>query len=385
MTLQIARAQVLKKIEIRRVHNFVEAAELRDAWNQIVFEQDQSAVPSVFQTYEWNSCWWQEFGSPHELLLLAAFDQGGLVGVAPWMVVQERSPFPRKVVRFIGSLNFASDYSALIMSPGREDVLHAMASWLEARPEIWDELDLFNMMENSPEWAVFQARWGRGWIQPDLSYRCDAPTRFLGDPTQDQDLVSRKSLKRHFNGFNKQGCLTVQHLIDPKEILPLLDQFFEQHIERRSMTEHPSQFLEPVQRHFYRSITQELGSRGWVRFCKIEFNGAPIAFHFGFEMGKKFYWYKPSFAVQYTQKSPGEVLLKVLFEDAIERKLSEFDFTAGNEAFKYRFSNHIRKLYRLRIFRTLPAYTAFRARREAGAWMRWLRRKSVPYQWFTNP
>jgi CelD/BcsL family acetyltransferase involved in cellulose biosynthesis len=70
----------------------------------------------------------------------------------------------------------------------------------------------------------------------------------------------------------------------------------------------------------------------------------PIAYHFGFELDGVLTWYKPSFDPELQQRSPGEVLIKLLLDDALARDLDEFDFTVGSEAFKFRFANLIRQV-----------------------------------------
>ena len=97
----------------------------------------------------------------------------------------------------------------------------------------------------------------------------------------------------------------------------------------------------------------------------VLFNGAPLAFHFGFEYRRRFIWYKPAFDVRFAARSPGEVLLKFLLDDAIGKGLEEFDFTVGSEAFKYRFSNLSRSNDRIIVFRSASDYWIHRGRRGA--------------------
>jgi len=132
--------------------------------------------------------------------------------------------------------------------------------------------------------------------------------------------------------------------------------FFEQHRSRWARTASPSQFFDPAQRDFYRELVREIHPRGWLRFDVVLFNGAPLAFHFGFEYLRRFIWYKPTFDVRFASRSPGEVLIKFLLEDAIERKVEEFDFTIGSEPFKYRFANRIRSINRMIAFSSVGDY-----------------------------
>jgi len=99
----------------------------------------------------------------------------------------------------------------------------------------------------------------------------------------------------------------------------------------------------------------------------VEFNGLPIAFHFGFDYSGSIIWYKPSFDVQYAEHSPGLLLTRKIIEDGLARSRRELDFTIGDEAFKGRFANLSRFNIALSVYHNLPS--AWRAQ----GW-RWLRR-----------
>jgi CelD/BcsL family acetyltransferase involved in cellulose biosynthesis len=294
------------------------------------------------------------------LLLLAAFEHGKLIGVAPFMITRKWVPVPSLVIRFIGGPGFSSDFCALIFAPGREDVSKSIGRWVAEHPRLWNEVDLVNVLEGSPGLATLMLELGKDF-KPTLRFLYDAPTIRLSGTEADREVVNKKSLKRHFNWFKNQGTLAFEHVNDADRIKAHLDTFFEQHISRRAISEAPSLFLDPQQKVFYRKLVDELLPLGWLRFFTVTLDGKPIAYHFGFEFLSRYYWYKPTFDIQYVKKSHGEVLLKALIEDSIARKLKEFDFTAGSEGFKYRFANHTRKLYRLHAFRSLPQYTAFQA------------------------
>ena len=115
-------------------------------------------------------------------------------------------------------------------------------------------------------------------------------------------------------------------------------------------------FIDPAQQLFYRDLIKDTLRHGWLRFDVVLFDGAPLAFHFGFEYQRRFIWYKPAFDVQFAARSPGEVLLKFLLDDAIEKGLEEFDFTVGSEPFKYRFANRTRSNDRIIVFRSAVDY-----------------------------
>ena len=101
---------------------------------------------------------------------------------------------------------------------------------------------------------------------------------------------------------------------------------------------------------FYRGLVEGLDPRSDLRFAVLQAGDIPLAYHLGFEVAGKFIWYKPTFDINYWDWSPGEVLIGRLLEYASGRAVAEFDFTLGDESFKYRFANVVRRLYTLKLY-----------------------------------
>ena len=133
----------------------------------------------------------------------------------------------------------------------------------------------------------------------------------------------------------------MNHYRDAEQILPQLDEFFEQHMSRRAATGHPSLFSDPLQRDYYRRVTRAIGPTGWLRFTRVAWNGRPIAFHYGLSYRGGFLFGIPTFAIDLARYSPGEVLLRHLLLLAIEEGAKTFDFGPGDEPYKYRFATHV--------------------------------------------
>jgi CelD/BcsL family acetyltransferase involved in cellulose biosynthesis len=312
------------------------------AWSALV---DRSDAVTVFQTYEWHEAWWATFGGDYRLCVLLAWDGDELRGIAP-LALSRRG----KVLQFIGAGDEASDYCNFIIHPDDPGVNAQLVGTLMGQEEAGRKIDLRNIPSASRARTELERAFAihRRYVASRVSI--DAPTRLLGDAAEDREALNKSSLKRHFNQMNRSGKLAFRQLDAPEEIAGLMDAFFAQHIARRAMTGKSSQFLDPRQQQLYRELVRCLAPRGWLKLGVVLFNDEPVAFHFGFEFKRRFVWYKPSFDPRYARQSPGEVLLRFLLHDAIERKLAEFDFTVGNEAFKYRFANHIRTNHHIEVF-----------------------------------
>ena len=162
------------------------------------------------------------------------------------------------------------------------------------------------------------------------------------DPTAGQAAVSKKSLVRHENGLRRTGELTVRTDLRGDQAAEAVEVLFDQHIARWSGTPHPSLFLDPAQKAFYRRLVAE--NADWLRVARIDWNGAPVAVHLGFHHRGRYLWYKPSFDIALARRSPGEVLLRQLIGAAMAEGAALFDFGIGDEAFKMRFATEVRQV-----------------------------------------
>jgi CelD/BcsL family acetyltransferase involved in cellulose biosynthesis len=364
---RVAHSADFAMIRIQEIRDWSSLEPHAQAWNELVRESDTA---TIFQCFEWHQAWWRVFRGEYELRALLAWSADRLVGVAPWVLNRESS-----TLQFLGSGDEASDYCDLLVDARHPQAVDEFARWLLDHSSEWLRLDLRNLPGHSQHRARREARLPAcsRWLYTEVS--ADAPTRLLGNPGADAELLGKASLKRHVNHFRKSGRLEFAQLSTEQEILPWLDAFFRQHVERRALAGKTSQFLDSRQRQLYRELARTLGPTGWLRFAVVRFNDAPIAFHFGFEHKSRFVWYKPTFSAEHAKRSPGEVLLKLLFEYAVSAKLQEFDFTVGNEAFKYRFANHVRRNHRLRLFSNPLEYWLLRTKKAA---KQLLRRSEAP-------
>ncbi len=344
-------------MQLRRVQQWPATAvarqTLRARWEALLTDAHGA---SIFQTFEWHEAWWESFGAGHELQLLLVSDRDDrLLAIAPMMLLrQRRLGFEQRQLMLIGTCNHASDYADLIVARGNSAARRLLLDAIAA-DRGWSTLELRNLPAGSPTAAILGEC--KGLPAPLLQFAAEAPALRFGDRSADRQAVNKKSLRRHLNGFAREGAVTLQPLDDIEAIEQHLDAFFDQHRQRWADTATPSLFADPDQQAFYRSLARRLAGSGRLRFDAVCWQQRVIAYHFGFECNGVFIWYKPSFDPSLQQRSPGEVLIKLLLDDALVRGLDEFDFTVGSEAFKFRFANVIRQVQRLRVQRR--------------AWQRW--------------
>ena len=314
----------MKDVTINVVDGFDDPRVTAERWARTL---RRGHTDVVFLTWHWQRAWWDAFGRG-KLLLLTAEHEGELVAIAPLFI-------DSGMVFFTGS--GGSDYLDFIGAIDDPTVLDSILQ--TARDAVPDFLGFrfYHVPDAAPTRDLLKSAAGRLALDIFDEGNMAAPVLDFGDskPTQ------KKSLQRHERFFRRTGSLDVLHLDDGEEIHSHLKEFFQQHIDRWKGTDSPSLFEDLHKQNFYERLTEVADKTGWLRFTRLDWNGRPIAFHFGTCYRGQYLWYKPSFAIDLARHSPGEVLLRQLLLAAQAEQASVFDFGLGDERFKFRFANRV--------------------------------------------
>lgn len=300
-------------------------------WTRLLRQGDTNGVNL---TWQWQRSWWGTLGHG-KLMLIVAEREGQIIALAP-LFTDGGMIFnicPEDYLDFVGDISDPVILDAILRT-AREHVDDFCGFRFYFIP------DTSHTGERLQEAAA-----GLGLSCGDEG---SLPSPFIdiaGQPDVALAATRKKSLRRHENYFKREGTLDVQHMNNAEAILPHLDIFFEQHRARRGVTEHPSLFQDPKQCEYYRRLTRDISPTGWLRFTRIDWNGRPIAFHYGLSYQGRYLYGIPSFAIELSQHSPGEVLLRQLLLAAIDEGATAFDFGIGGEAYKYRFATHFKHLH----------------------------------------
>jgi CelD/BcsL family acetyltransferase involved in cellulose biosynthesis len=322
------------------VTDFFRLQSLAPAWERL----NKESCGGAFQSWGWASAFWETHGHALKLCAPVIFAGDTVVGIVPLAI-------RNGAARLLGEPY--ADYNGPLCLPEHAvDVLRTSFIALLNAPFPWTECIFNNLPENSP---VLQLLMRPAWrlqehFQTVFQYSCPA-VRNDGNGIFER-LARKESLRRRENRLRRQGNLTFRHIDNRQEIQARLDEFFAQHATRQALNGVRSQFLDAAPQAMIRALVAELDPVRELRFGALELNGRAIAYHFGFQHADKFFFYAPSFDVNHWDDSPGDVLLRHLFQYAQTEKLSEFDFTIGDEAYKDRYANHVGKTWSVYFYRS---------------------------------
>jgi hypothetical protein len=95
----------------------------------------------------------------------------------------------------------------------------------------------------------------------------------------------------------------------------------------------------------------------------LEIDGRPVAWNYGFRFGGSWFWYLPTFQMEYEHVSPGSCLLRLMVEEgARDASLQWLDLGLGDEPYKERFANNTRETRYVHLSRGFQRHVASLAR-----------------------
>lgn len=144
----------------------------------------------------------------------------------------------------------------------------------------------------------------------------------------------QRNLRRYGHRLRAKGarCDTVTRSDD---VAPVLDTLFALHARRWQAREQPGIFAEDDVRRFHRASAPKLFDRGLLRLHVLASGAATVGVQYVLVQGSTAYSYIAGFDPDWTELSPGTLLMAYAIERAIDEGCSVFDLLRGAEAYKY--------------------------------------------------
>ena len=297
---------------------------------------DRSPNDILFLTPTYQRTWWKHLGKD-ELLVLAAYADGSLVGVVPLFAVDEDG---RRVLHIVGCVE-VSDYLDLVAAEGREEeVLAAFLDFLsssESPP--WDALDLCNIHEGSPTLDLLpELARGRGWrVQTEVQEVCpvvDLPDSW-GDYLDALDGKDRRELRRKLRKAEAYDELNWYFVRPDDDLAQAAEDFLA--LMGKSLPE-KDEFLTPQMEDFFYDLIRVTAEAGWLQLSFLELRGQKLASYLNFLYDDHILSYNSGLDWETAPRlGAGAVLTGYLIQHAIEEGRDAYDFLRGDEQYKYRY------------------------------------------------
>ena len=328
------RAEVIERPE--------RVASIAAEWRRL-YRQSPARTP--FQSPEWLLPWIEIF-CPVNLRVIAVWDQGGLVGLAPLLIYPRDS---ERVLAFAGG--GISDYLDLIAESGKESAVRQAVVSAVLEDRSWTTLELTDV---APHSILLGSPELRG-----LSSTHDTSS-LLVLPSNPGELLAKFSNRQRANLRNARSRLEragggAIEGASANTLPEFLDDLFRLHTMCWSERGEPGVLHDERLRAFHRMAAPQLLERGMLRIYRLRVEANSAAVIYALCDGGTVYCYLQGFNPRFAFVSPGTLLMYSVIEAAVRSGMRSFDFLRGQEAYKQHWRPESRPTYRIALGRSAVA------------------------------
>jgi CelD/BcsL family acetyltransferase involved in cellulose biosynthesis len=330
-------------------------------WNELVCQME---CPEVFYTYEWALAVSHAYRVAITPLLILAYEQDSLVGVAALATDQTR-----RETFFLAAAT--ADYCDFVSSP---------ASRLEFVNLVFSELSRLRMpglvaasvpSSSTTSYALATATQLHGYrtfSRPAFSCAQIVVGPSVEQRNRKESVASHKALRYCLRGLGKHAPVNIEHLKSRDSLNRELPDFMRAHIARFSATGRRSNLADPERRAFLTELAGLLSASGQMALSLLRVGDHPIAWNYGFQFSGSWFYYQPTFDGDWRQYSPGLCLLSKIVEAACDDpQIERVDMGLGAEAYKERFATGVRQTLDFTATRSTTRYLREAARYHVAA------------------
>jgi len=327
---------------IDRVDRF---AELQHAWRDLLGDSDAA---SPFLTWEWLFSWWTHLAGTRRLAIVAVYDGGDLVAVAPFCARRRMSFFERW--EFLGTGNAGSDYLDAFVRHGREkNAADALADYIRDRnvalrvSHLPSESVLARVAVPLSEsgWSVRQSVHG---VCPFIRLEGHDWESFLQTIGPAHRATTRRRFRLLERKFNARFDVVKEDALR-QSAMGLLFEF-----HRMRFGDRGTAFQSPALRAFHLEATARWNESGLLRLYTLRLDRDVAAVMYGVAFKDRFYFFQHGHDPRFQSLGVGRALLDMCIRAAIEEGLAEFDLLFGTEAYKSAWTDERHALERIDVF-----------------------------------
>lgn len=315
-------------------------ARLAAEWDAL-FAASSPAPPAL--SWAWVGPWWAHFGGRRgsgalagrsRLHVVAVRDDGVLVALAPWLIV-DLGVGPARLRTVVGIGQETADHGGVLLgaSPERTApvLLDAAAELLRGGRTV---LDCTRLAPDDPWLAALQERFGATGLRLRALQHESYPRLDLSameDPVREvAHLLKRNDVPRRWRRLDEAfGASFTYHR--PGHAREDLETFLSLHDLRWRTKDHqPSGlFSQPAGRAFLADAAESLDRAGLLRLSFVHAGDRAVVGRFGFEHRGVYQGVKSGWDPEFASYGPGHLVVGKILEHGAAHGLDAFDFMRG--------------------------------------------------------
>ena len=333
---------------------------LAGQWNELVQRME---CPEVFYTYEWSLAVSRAYRDSVTPLLMLAYNEDSLVGVAALATDKAESE-----TFFLAGTT--ADYCDFVSSPElRQELIARVLSELRrlgmsklVLPNVPADFATAGLIALSADLEAYN-------LFPQPAFQCAQ----ISLRTAEQRALVAHSLRhkrerRYLKPLAAKIPVVLEHLTSWDEIASALPAFTRAHVSRFAAIGRISN-LDNLQRvDFLSELAKLLAPHGWITLSQLRAGDRPMAWQYAFRFARHWCFYQTTFDNSFREYSPGFCLLIKLIEEACGSGEIDFiDLGLGGEDYKKRLATNARETLHFTLARSAVTYWKVAARYHAAA------------------
>lgn len=324
-----------RQLRIEELRNAEQLCRLEPEWKTVLACSD---ADPVFLSWEWMQAWLTAYGEREFMIIVARDEENAIAGIAPFYLSRwpEASKGALKVVRLLGDDTADAAGLGMIMKRGKEKEFAAqVVDHLLAKQREWSALALNDLAENASNAALVAEVTKRKWaIKENL-----APHLVLSLPGTWNGFLASLSQKkraaiRAAESKTRTKKVGFRRAATEKEASVGIEDLFRLHTARWKTRGKTGAFEKKARKEFYRKLTQSMLAAGKLDLWTMSIDEAVAAVEFGFIDEGRRIALQSGFDPQYAPLRVGAQLEAKVIEESIRAGVREYDFLAGDDAFK---------------------------------------------------
>jgi CelD/BcsL family acetyltransferase involved in cellulose biosynthesis len=318
---------------------------LESQWNRLVTAHNDC----LFLRHEFLRLWFESFARDRLEILTSWSPEGRLVAALPLM--RERASIRGIPVRQIvaGSNSHSCRFDMIAENPqaAGEVFFRSLADRRD-----WDVLRIGDVPEGGHAWQLYRSAMDQGFLVGTWPSQRSPFLLLPSSEAELQGLVSstlRSNARRKLRHMEK-SALTRFERIETADVVPVLEDFFR--IERQGWKGRNGTACDQNEetRSFYTRLAELAAANKWLSLFRITLDGQTAALHYGLTYNGVYFLPKLAFDEQFSDYSPGLVLMHEVILECIRRQLKAIDFLGTDDDWKTRWSRAVLPHYWLYVF-----------------------------------